>query len=235
MYFVVDDAGAVARRSAGWIAEAIREAVQRTGACALALAGGNTPRRCYERLPALPGVPWDRVEFFFGDERAVPQDSPDSNYRMAWETFLSKLPPGADRIHRMEVERADLVTIAREYEALLPAALDILILGIGPDGHTASLFPHSPALAERDRLVVPVTGGEPLVQRLTITPPVIERAARILVMATGSAKAEAVARALEGGEDRSATPAALARNGTWILDRDAAAGLRSPPGPVAEA
>lgn len=233
MYFVVDDADAVARRSAGWIADATRKAVEQTGGCALALAGGNTPRRCYERLPALPGVPWDRVDFFFGDERAVPRDSPDSNYRMAWETLLSKVRVRPERLHRMEVERDDLGQIAREYEALLPPALDILILGIGPDGHTASLFPHSPALAEQDRLVMAVTGGEPLVQRLTITPPVIARAARILVMATGSAKADAVARALEGGDDPAATPAQLARRGTWILDREAAAALRSPPGPAA--
>jgi 6-phosphogluconolactonase len=225
MYFVVEDADAVARRAAGWIADAVRKTVEERGRCALALAGGSSPRKCYELLPAQPRVPWDRVEFFFGDERAVPPDSPDSNYRMAWETFLRHLPVTASQIHRMEVEQGDLATVAREYEALLPDSFDVLLLGIGVDGHTASLFPHAPSLSERDRRVMPVAGGDPLVQRLTITPPVIQSAGRILVIATGAEKAEVAARALEGADDVAGVPAQLARDGTWILDRAAARAL----------
>jgi 6-phosphogluconolactonase len=176
-------------------------------------------------LPALPRIPWDKVGFFFGDERAVPPDSPESNYRMAWETLLRHLPVTAPQIHRMEAERDDLATVAREYEALLPDSLDVLVLGIGADGHTASLFPHAPSLSERERRVMPVTGGDPLVQRLTITPPVIRSAARILVLATGAEKAEVIARALEGPDDVAGVPAQLARDGTWILDRAAAGAL----------
>jgi 6-phosphogluconolactonase len=225
MHYVVEDADAVARRSAGWIADAIRKTVDERARCAFALSGGSSPRGCYERLPAQPRVPWERVEIYFGDERAVPPDSPDSNYRMAWEAFLRHVPIPAAQIHRMEVERDDLTTVAREYETKLPESLDVLLLGIGADGHTASLFPHAPSLSEQERRVMPVTGGDPLVQRLTITPPVIQSAVRILVIATGADKANAIARALEGADDVAGVPAQLARQGTWILDRAAAAAL----------
>jgi len=233
VHHIVEDADAVAGRAAGWIADAIRKAVRDKGACSLALAGGSTPRQAYQRLPTLPMVPWAQVEVFFGDERAVSPESPDSNFRMAQETFLSQVPIPEAKIHRMPAERDDLNTAAREYEALLPASLDVLLLGIGPDGHTASLFPHAPALQERQHRVVRVVGGEPLVQRLTITPPVIQQAARTLVLATGAEKADAVARALEGPEDVEAVPAQLARGGTWILDRAAARSLRGAEGPGA--
>ena len=226
VHHIVEDTDAVASRGAGWIADAIRKTVRDKGACALVLAGGRTPSRAYRRLPTLPMVPWAQVEIFFGDERAVPPESPDSNFRMAQEAFLSQVPIPAAKIHRMAAERDDLVTAAREYEALLPAVLDVLLLGIGPDGHTASLFPHAPALLEREHRVVRVVGGEPLVQRLTITPPVIQQAARTLVLATGPEKADAVARALEGPDDVGSVPAQLARGGTWILDRAAARSLR---------
>jgi len=231
VHHIVEDAEAVAGRAAGWIADAVRKAVREKGGCTLALAGGTTPRLAYARLPALPTVPWAQVEVFFGDERAVPPDSPDSNYRMALEALLRHVPIPPVRIHRMEAERADLGTVSREYEALLPECLDVLLLGIGADGHVASLFPHAPALTERERLVVPGVGGEPLIQRLTITPPVIERAARVVVFAAGADKAEAVARALEGPDDVSSVPAQLARGGTWILDRAAARSLRRAESP----
>ena len=233
MHHIVEDADAVASRGAGWIADAIRKAVRDKGACTLALAGGSTPRQAYQRLPTLPVVPWPQVEIFFSDERAVPPESPDSNFRMAQEAFLSQVPILAAKVHRMAAERDDLSTAAREYEALLPATLDVLLLGIGPDGHTASLFPHAPALLEREHRVVRVVGGEPLVQRLTITPSVIQHAVRVLVLATGTDKADAVARALEGPEDVVSVPAQLARGGTWILDRAAARSLRGGAAPEA--
>ncbi len=233
VHHIVEDADAVATRAADWIADAIQKAVRQNGACSLALAGGASPRMAYLRLGALPAVPWPEVDIFFGDERAVPPDSPDSNYRMATETLLSHVPIPPPRIHRMRAERADLNTAAREYEALLPESLDVLLLGIGADGHTASLFPHAPALAEAERLVLAVVGGDPLIQRLTITPPVIVRAARILVIATGADKAAAVARALEGPDDVASVPARLARHGTWIIDEPAAQALRRPEGPQA--
>lgn len=228
---IVEDADAVAGRAAGWIADAVRKTVHERGECTLALAGGTTPRLAYARLLALPTIPWIHVEVFFGDERAVPPDSSDSNYRMALEVLLRHVPIPPERIHRMEAERADLGSVSREYEALLPESLDVLLLGIGADGHVASLFPHAPALAERERLVVPVVGGEPLIQRLTITPPVIQRAVRVLVFAAGAEKADAVARALEGTDDVASVPAQLGRGATWILDRAAAQALRRPESP----
>ncbi len=224
---VVEDAEKLAEAAAAWIARALRDVASRKSAVTLALAGGRTPEAAYRRLALLLRVPWERVEIFFGDERAVPPDSPDSNYRMASESLLGIIPIPADRVHRMEAGHDDIHAAAREYAALLPEPLDILLLGIGEDGHTASLFPHAPALAERDRKVVAVTGGVPLVQRLTITPPVIAAADRILVMVDGAEKAEMVARALEGPEDVATLPAQLARRegATWILDRAAAARL----------
>lgn len=219
--------------AAEWIAEAIHGAVRHKGSCSLALAGGASPRETYRKLAALWAVPWPQIEVFFGDERAVPPDSIDSNYRMAREALLSHVPIPLPRIHRMEAERSDLNAVAREYEALLPGSLDVLLLGIGADGHTASLFPHAPALTETQRLVLAVVGGDPLVQRLTITPPVIARAARLLVIATGAEKAAAVARALEGPDDVVGLPAQLSRHGTWILDKAAAASLRGAGGPEA--
>ncbi|HEX7024056.1 MAG TPA: 6-phosphogluconolactonase, partial [Gemmatimonadales bacterium] len=175
MLLIAETPGEVWERAAAWLADAVRETVMTRGRCTLALSGGTTPREVYHRLSALP-VPWNDVEIFFGDERAVPPGSPESNYHMAEESLLARIPVSRLRVHRMEAERSDLGEVAAEYERLLPEALDILILGIGADGHTASLFPHAPALHERERLVMPVVGGEPLIQRLTITPPVIERA-----------------------------------------------------------
>jgi len=226
VHHIVEDADAVTAWAADWIAGALLDTAGKKGICSLALAGGTTPRNAYRHLCAIPAVPWPKVEIFFGDERAVPPDSPDSNYRMAWDGLLSRVPIPASRIHRMEAERSDLSTVAREYESLLPESLDVLLLGIGADGHTASLFPHAPALAESVRLVLAVVGGDPLVQRLTITPPVIARASRLLVMAAGADKAAAVAHALEGRDNVAGVPAQLARHGTWILDQAAAKSLR---------
>ena len=220
---VVETTDALAAAAASWIARVLADAAASTGGASLALAGGGTPAPVYRRLATLPGIPWERIEIFFGDERAVPPDHPASNYRMASETLLSLVPIRKERIHRMEGEQPDLDAAARGYEALLPAALDLLLLGVGADGHTVSLFPHAPALAETDRRVVRVTGGEPLVQRLTVTPPVIQAAKSLLVLAAGGEKAEAVARALEGPDAPSVVPAQLARRGTWIIDRAAAA------------
>ena len=220
---VVETADALVAAAASWIARGLADAAASSGGTTLALAGGATPGPVYRRLATLPLIPWERIEIFFGDERAVPADHPASNYRMARETLLSLVPIPPERIHRMEAEQPDLDAAARGYEALLPAALDLLLLGMGADGHTASLFPHAPALAETDRRVVPVTGGEPLVQRLTVTPPVIKAAKSLLVLAAGTEKAEAVARALEGPDAPAVVPAQLARRGTWIIDRAAAA------------
>ena len=222
---VAEDAAALARLAAEWLAAEIRVAVALRDACALALAGGGTPRPVYEALAERPledPVPWDRVQVFFGDERAVPPDDPESNFRMASEALLQRVPIPGPNVHRMEAEAADADAAAARYAGLLPQALDVLVLGVGADGHTASLFPGSPALRERSRRVVPATGPKPPQRRLTITPPVIAAARLIVVLAAGSDKAGPVARALKAAGRPDEVPARLARDGVWFLDRAAA-------------
>lgn len=206
-----------------WIVESIAAVVAERGACSVALSGGTTPRAIYARLAARAGdVSWPMVDVFFGDERCVPLDDASSNYRMASEALLSRVPLSPRRIHRMEAERVDLDAAARDYERGLPHRLDILLLGMGADGHTASLFPGTPAMDERVRLVVPTRSPVPAVPRLTITPPVIAWARRVAVFVTGSEKARAVERVFEGVLDPRAVPAQLALGGSWFLDREAA-------------
>lgn len=192
-----------------------------------ALAGGSTPAPVYLALAARDRVPWARIEIFFGDERAVPPDHPESNFRMARETLLEPLGLSDDRVHRMEAGRTDRDRAADEYAGLLPERLDVLLLGVGTDGHTASLFPGGPALRETERLVVPVDPpGEGGMARLTVTPPVLAAAAHVLVLARGRDKAGAVARALEGAWAPQECPAQLARDGMWLLDDGCAAKLK---------
>jgi 6-phosphogluconolactonase len=225
---VAENAATLARLAAEWLADEVRLSATLRGTCALCLAGGGTPRPAYEALaepPLRDTIPWDRVQVFFGDERAVPPDHADSNFRMVKEALLARVDIPARNVHRMEAEAEDAAAAADRYAALLPAALDVLVLGIGPDGHTASLFPGSPALREQERRVVPARAPKPPERRLTITPPVIAAARRVLVLAAGADKAEAVARALKGGAGPGDVPARLARDGVWFLDRAAAARL----------
>lgn len=208
------------------VAALLRAAIAERGAASIALAGGTTPRAMHEVLATLPDIAWDRVAVYFGDERCVPPNHADSNFRMAEESLLTRVPIPATNVHRMLGELADRHAAARAYAALLPPALDVIVLGIGEDGHTASLFPGSPALDEREQLVLPVIGPKPPPERLTLTPPALERARRLVMLAGGAGKAEAVARALTGPYDPRATPAQLARGGDWLVDRAAAARLQ---------
>jgi 6-phosphogluconolactonase len=215
----------LARQAAEWLGLEVTRAIAERGSCALGLAGGRTPEPVYGELAAGSSIDWRKVSVFFGDERAVPPDHPDSNYLMVHLALLSRVPIPAGNVHRMEAERADREAAAREYERSLPPRLDVLLLGMGPDGHTASLFPDSAALDERHRLVVPVLGAKPPAERLTITPPVIEAARKVAVIATGEDKALMVARAIEGPFAPKAVPVQLARRGHWFLDQAAAARL----------
>jgi len=227
---VVAEASRLADAAAEWIASAAEADLRERGCCALALSGGDTPRPVYERLardPLAARINWREMDIYFGDERGVPPRDPASNYGMAATALLERVPLRADRVHRMEAERADREAAAWDYERILPERLDILLLGMGPDGHTASLFPGSPALDQRDRLVVPVTGPKAPAERLTITPPVIAAARRVVVLVAGADKAVTVAQALEGPERPRDLPVQLARRGVWFLDRAAAAQLRS--------
>jgi len=217
------DTERVPEAAAATIEEILRDAVRRSGRASLALAGGRTPQPVYGRLSEL-SVPWERVSLYFGDERAVPPDDPRSNFRMVRETLLDRLPSPPEAVHRMEAERGDRERAAEDYAVLLPERLDLLLLGIGEDGHTASLFPGSPALGERARRVVPALAPTPP-HRLTITPPVIAQARETLVIAIGAPKSAPVRCALAEAGDEHVCPARLARSGRWLLDREAAGGF----------
>ena len=219
----VCDSNQLAERAAARIAEALKKAISADAKSSLALAGGTTPRAAYEALAKIPGIDWSRVSVYFGDERAVPPTHPDSNFSMAQAALFTRVPLPTANIHRIVAENPDQDAAARAYEALLPERLSVLVLGIGEDGHTASLFPGSPALNERTRRVLPVIGPKPPPQRLSITPPVIESAKLCIVIANGAGKAEPVRRALKEPLDIQTTPSGLARHGLWLLDHAAAA------------
>ncbi|MDQ7849991.1 MAG: 6-phosphogluconolactonase [Armatimonadota bacterium] len=221
------------------VEEAVRSirslAVRAVAACgrfALALSGGRTPQDLYSLLAegGAGALPYDRMEVFWSDERAVPPDHAESNYGLAWQVWLSRAPLAAARIHRIRGE-VDPQQAAAHYEAELrrvlgdPPRLDLVLLGVGRDGHTASLFPGDPALGDH-RLVVATTAPHPPLRRVTFTPQVIRLASRVLVLASGSDKARAVRRALED-EPSAAVPASLLRwaQVCWFLDEAAAAWL----------
>jgi 6-phosphogluconolactonase len=211
--------------SAEEIARALERAVRARGRASFCLAGGTTPRACYERLANEAAIPWPEVSIYFGDERCVAPDHPDSNYRMALASLLERVAISAENVHRMPAELADRDAAAREYDKVVPEALDVLVLGIGEDGHTASLFPGSSALDETRARVLPVIGPKPPPERLTLTPLPLRAAREVFVLAAGSGKADAVARALEGELDIHACPAQLVRDAVWLMDHAAAAKL----------
>jgi 6-phosphogluconolactonase len=193
----------------------------------VALSGGGTVGRAYELAAGLrPG--WSGVRAWFGDERAVPPDHPDSNHRLVHERLLSRLEVGPE-VHRIEGELG-AAEAARRYDAALQGVeLELALNGIGADGHTASLFPGAPSLDERARRAVAAEAGlEPFVPRVTMTPPLFERARLLVYLVTGAAKADAVRRAFAAPPSPS-TPASLIRGRETVayLDREAAAKIGS--------
>lgn len=221
--------GALPEIAARKIAQVIEQAITRRGGATVALAGGTTPRAVYRQLAQAHRLPWEKIEIYFGDERAVPPGDPLSNYRMARESLLDAVPIPLNQVHRMSAERPDREAAADEYARRLPERLDLIILGVGEDGHTVSLFPGSSALRERVRKVVTVVGPKAPLHRLTVTPPVIAAAREKIILVSGADKAGAVAHALEGPDQPDQCPAQLARDGIWIMDRAAASGLRHKP------
>lgn len=236
---IAPDAEALARLAAREVASRLAAAAAARGRCDLALAGGRTPRRAYALLAALPlrdEVPWGRVHAFFGDERHVPPDHLESNYRMAREALLDHVPIPAGQVHRIRAENPDADAAARDYEAelrlalgLAPGALprlDLVLLGMGADGHVASLFPGSEALAEGLRLACAVTVPGRRDRRVTLTLPVLNAARAALLVAGGADKAERLAAALDGRvPDLPVSRVAPAGELLWLLDEAAAARL----------
>jgi 6-phosphogluconolactonase len=222
---IVCDSKDLPARAAARIALELTKAIHERGRASLALAGGTTPKATYEALAGLP-LDWSLVDIFFGDERCVPAEHEDSNYRMAKAALFDRVAIPGERIHRMRGELADRDEAARRYEAELPAALDVVVLGIGEDAHTASLFPGSEALREEARRVLPVTGPKPPPERLSLTPPALRAARVCIVLASGAGKAEPVRRGLKDPLDIVQTPIQLARDGVWFLDAAAASALQ---------
>ena len=224
---IFDDNATLAAAAAGAIAESMRERIAALGRASLGLSGGRTPVATYRALAAEPqrwGLDWTRVRIYFADERVVPQGDPDSNFRLARETLIDPLRIPARNVHRMKGEYPDLDAAVMEYEAHLTEPIDVLVLGIGEDGHVASIFPGSPLWGEKARRVALVIDSpKPPPRRLTLTARALIEARRVLVLATGKDKSRAVARALEGDATPAEVPARLVRDRDWLIDREAAA------------
>jgi 6-phosphogluconolactonase len=235
-FTVLPSPAALAEEAADRIVAAARNAIRRRGRCMLALSGGSAPRLVYPLLasrPRLDAVDWSRVEFFWGDERAVPPDSPDSNFRLGRSLLLDHLPGvRPEAVHRMPADEPDLDAAATRYEAELRRtfggrdsrpSFDLIWLGMGPDGHTASLFPGAGTLAERQRLVIRATAPptSPVAARMTFTLPLINAARVALFVVAGTDKAPALRSVRSGSRD---LPAARvrARSTLWLVDAAAA-------------
>lgn len=218
------------------------EAISAPWRFAVALSGGSTPKALYALLATEQfrrRVPWSRVHLFWGDERCVPPDHPESNFRMAREVLLDKVPIPAQNIHRMPAEQEDPRLAAAAYEERLRVffaleagevpRFDLILLGMGEDGHTASLFPGTTALTETERLVVSVYVEKLGTHRLTLTVPVINHAAHVVFLITGKSKASVLREVLEGEHRPQRFPSQLMRpvDGTlvFIIDREAARDL----------
>jgi 6-phosphogluconolactonase len=229
---VYSDSRELSEAAAQMFVEEARRRIDESGRFAVALAGGSTPKMAYEILEREYGGPedldWSKVHAFFGDERTVSPDHEDSNYRMAYETLLSRVPVGS--VHRMRGEmepREAAALYEEELERFFggPPVLDLVLLGIGEDGHTASLFPHTPALDARDRWVVENPVEKLNTTRLTLTIPTVEAARKVAFLVAGEGKAEALEEILEGDADPHTYPAKLVRAETeaaWMVDQAAA-------------
>ncbi|GCE47084.1 6-phosphogluconolactonase [Thermosporothrix hazakensis] len=234
------DLEALSLAAARCVIQAAHEAIADHGYFTIALSGGNTPKALYSLLaeePYTSQIDWSKVEVFWSDERCVPPDSPDSCYRMAYDTLLGKVPLTEQQIHRVPAEQADRDAASQAYTDEMrrvfktegTPVFDLILLGMGPEGHTASLFPHQESLKEQVRLVMPVTVPKPPPPRLTFTPPVLNAAKHVLFLVTGKDKAEAVQAVLEGEYNPEEYPAQIVQpsNGdvTWLFDTGAASHL----------
>jgi 6-phosphogluconolactonase len=239
---ILPDGAAIARRAAQKFVQAAAAAVNKKGSFSVTLAGGSTPKALYgllvNDLALRAQVPWDKMQVFFGDERRVGPDHPDSNFRMATETLISRSPLKPEQVSRIRGEYRDAEQAAREYELAVRSyfklangefpRFDLVLLGMGSEGHTASLFPGTKALHEKNRIAVSNWVGKLLSDRITLTAPAINSAACVIFMVTGADKAPALTAVLERAYEPDQLPAQLIQpaNGTllWLVDT-AAGGL----------
>jgi 6-phosphogluconolactonase len=240
---ILADANAIAQTAAAEFVEAAKQAVREKGNFCVALSGGSTPKALYGLLisdPILQAmVPWGKIQFYFGDERHVAPDDTESNFRMATEAMLAKAPVDAQQVHRIKGEKRNAAQAAEEYEEDLRTSFrlagrqlphfDLVLLGMGPEGHTASLFPGTKALKEQRRLAVSNWVGKLYTDRITLTPPVLNNAARIIFMVQGAEKAPALKAVLEGPYEPDQLPAQIIKpkqgKVLWLVDPTAAAML----------
>jgi len=240
-YFVEPDSAALAARAAQHFVELTEEAVARNGRARVAISGGSTPKAAFRLLadPAKPWfarMPWGKLDLYWVDERCVPPDHEDSNYRMTREAMLDHVPLKPEQIHRMEGELEPAIAAAR-YEAELRngfrlegaerPCFDLIQLGMGPDGHTASLFPHSAAIHEMSRLAVANHVNNKDAWRLTLTWPVINQGASVFFLIGGTDKAAVLKEVMEGPRDVERLPSQIIQPAsgilTLLLDKAAAA------------
>lgn len=243
---VVADELALHAAAAVEIAAALTAAVTARGSASLVLSGGSTPRGVYAALARGDGlaapVPWARVHVFWGDERHVPPDHADSNFRMAHAALLAHVPVPADHVHRMAGDLADPAAAAAQYAETIRAVVgpaeaegiprfDVVLLGLGADGHVASLFPDSTALDPQAPLVAAPFVRTQNTHRITMTLPLLNAAHAVIVLVSGAAKAEAVRDVLEPAPSTPLLPARLVQPASgrllWLIDRDAAGLLES--------
>lgn len=239
MIRVLEDLPALAEAAAEEIARRAEDAITSRGRFTIALSGGSTPKPAYALLaedPYRDRIDWRRVHVFWGDDRHVAPDHPDSNFGMAHDALLSKVPLPPDNIHRMRSEKPDAARAAEEYAWTLRSAFnldegqwprfDVVLMGIGEDAHTASLFPGSDAVRERSQIVIAPWVGSLGTFRITLTLPVFNHAACALFLVSGEGKAEALRNVLEGDlqPDRFPAQAVKPESGdlVWLVDRAAA-------------
>lgn len=241
---IVADAAELSRVAAAEFEHAVRNAVQVRDRFTVSLSGGSTPRGLYSHLARnAQRLPWNKIYLFWGDERHVPPDDKDSNYRMVRETLLSQVPIPPDHVFRMQAEESEAGRVAEQYEQTLrqffglkPGELprfDLVLLGLGPDGHTASLFPGSAALQERSRLVAANWVQKFGHYRLTLTAPVLNNAAEVMFLVSGEEKAPALQSVLYGDAPAEQFPAKLIKPEKgrliWLVDRAALPSAQSKP------
>ena len=230
---VLPDNAALCRAAAQEFQHLVETAVAERGQFSVALSGGNTPRSIYSLLATEQNMPWEKIHIFFGDERHVPPQAPDSNFRMASESLLSKVPIPEKNIHRVRAE-LDATAAAEDYEKQLktffrPAngewpRFDLIFLGLGDDGHCASLFPGSDALHESTRLVVSNWVQKLHAFRITCTFPVLNHAAEVMFLVSGEKKAEILSDIFKPGPQKYPAQAVQPESGhlIWLADQDAA-------------
>ena len=229
------DVESLAADTAAFIAERIATVLENADRFSLVLSGGNTPRKTYQQLAARAGeVDWSRVHLYWGDERCVPHTHPDSNYRMANEMLISKIPLPGSNIHPMECNptpedgaHSYEQSLHREFPGAAFPHFDLILLGLGGDGHTASLFPGTDALQERERWVVANRVEKLNTWRLTLTLPVLNAAAAVVFLVAGSGKADILKEILEGTQKRYPAQLVQPDEGTvhWFLDQAARTSL----------